>query len=1168
MLNFNADDLQDELLSLAAKIRDKGFLDEAAELENKYFQFKKAETHLYRAIDEDGEDLINRAHPDGDNPICDAQNGLGTVETLLSSQKKIHDVVKKKPTGKYAKEIKYLIEITAEVLGTPLTKKSQAKPAGQPLASEEELGDLEGKTVDQKNKLVAIKEQVEKLDTTGKKYIQKAVSAAGGTEEKKPEWFVFNPDNVLLNPTASYLDNITDGSVTLDKIKKYQQDAQKLYGEKREPGEEGTYEQVFAILSSLTGDPKSLFSFVSSIDSKLANTFLVGVSNVKGSLLGLKAADPNTNIDQARSEIVNKFGQENNSSIWELSVSYSESNGLESINGPKFNHNYTTTVNSEFLGALASTLHAKMEGIKASLVGPEKLTQAAEGAWGQVAANLEPLKALLQIKIRVGKLSTGVALMDAQDIFTGIIDFSKKNYPIISKTFQDLMLDPTAIKANVDSTIKVYQNLTSFLEENPIDPVLDIPVNSDQMKNVASMFRQIAIEWNQYAKEHKLNPDDLAIIKANFDESMGAYKALTNPKIGNSDPNDPQSIKMPFGAVRALLPPPTQTIAKTPGALEEYASKGLATARKYNGKNSAPNTTIDTAQQLGETAKQTGAYFKNKNLIKEGLGEPGAHHPPAQSGGGVHSPISSGNGLARYDAKSPDQEAVAKMQLALNYFGAKIANPENKSKFPSMSDYSTADGLKIIGTGPKSNPQLNMFDGKWGTNTNNALATAQKYLSGLKLNLTLGVRWDQGARTHAPDTVKAAEANAAALGKASSYLEGKSLSGAADDQLLDILGKPLDFSQTDMVQVNWHNAQNIKLFKTDLASFQSVFNFLVKNNLKQPESTSITIESESIEGFSFKTWNQVLTWFMNRARFLFEASKAAAEIEPGTQKSSLNTARAYYQAAARLREAFYKLVNLLEGQAGTKGKHTPDSIVDWTLLNKFIPPTGAASGGGRLSDMTRGDGSDLGPEGSGYSGKKKKRNIFDPDSTEDGGSDLEGHRSKKAPDFNQVSDNEPPIGDYINFNHPRWSEFDASQLSAPAVYLEDLHLPGKQMAKNLFGGKIDLRDASMKAVESLGKNPAGYNERDGVLVNTGNALVPATRFLSPEEIRQRTNQILQQAPVNRYKKFLLNLSASLHDVLRSWIDEHRIAPDESRNLQKWQNEWQRLIQKQLDDLSR
>ena len=48
MLNFNADDLQDDLLSLADKLRDKGFLDEAAELENKYFQRNLSEILFYK----------------------------------------------------------------------------------------------------------------------------------------------------------------------------------------------------------------------------------------------------------------------------------------------------------------------------------------------------------------------------------------------------------------------------------------------------------------------------------------------------------------------------------------------------------------------------------------------------------------------------------------------------------------------------------------------------------------------------------------------------------------------------------------------------------------------------------------------------------------------------------------------------------------------------------------------------------------------------------------------------------------------------------------------------------------------------------------------------------------------------------------------------------------
>jgi hypothetical protein len=59
-----------------------------------------ANTHLYRAHDEDGEDLINAAHPDGDVNMGDGEHG--DVETILSQHKKIVDVVEKMPAGKLA----------------------------------------------------------------------------------------------------------------------------------------------------------------------------------------------------------------------------------------------------------------------------------------------------------------------------------------------------------------------------------------------------------------------------------------------------------------------------------------------------------------------------------------------------------------------------------------------------------------------------------------------------------------------------------------------------------------------------------------------------------------------------------------------------------------------------------------------------------------------------------------------------------------------------------------------------------------------------------------------------------------------------------------------------------------------------------------------------------
>ena len=70
-------------------MRSKGLVKEAVALEDKIFIFKQAESHLYRAIDEDGEDVINFAHPDGDHTVSDAQNHNGDVETILSNQKKI-----------------------------------------------------------------------------------------------------------------------------------------------------------------------------------------------------------------------------------------------------------------------------------------------------------------------------------------------------------------------------------------------------------------------------------------------------------------------------------------------------------------------------------------------------------------------------------------------------------------------------------------------------------------------------------------------------------------------------------------------------------------------------------------------------------------------------------------------------------------------------------------------------------------------------------------------------------------------------------------------------------------------------------------------------------------------------------------------------------------------
>ena len=114
--------VDEKILSLCAKLRQEGFNKQADGLEAKFLTYKSATTHLYRTHDEDGEDLIHAAHPDGDNAICDAENGLGDVETIISEHKKIIDLVTKDPKGKLASQVNKL-EKRADVVIADIGKK-------------------------------------------------------------------------------------------------------------------------------------------------------------------------------------------------------------------------------------------------------------------------------------------------------------------------------------------------------------------------------------------------------------------------------------------------------------------------------------------------------------------------------------------------------------------------------------------------------------------------------------------------------------------------------------------------------------------------------------------------------------------------------------------------------------------------------------------------------------------------------------------------------------------------------------------------------------------------------------------------------------------------------------------------------------------------------------
>jgi hypothetical protein len=118
---------EENILKLCLKLQEKGFDKYATELERKFITYKQATTlHLYKVHKEDGDDLLDFAHPDGDAHIADAENGNGDVETKQNRHKKIVEIVNKAPTGKLA--TKSIVDAVKIALG-----QSVSKPSSDPL---------------------------------------------------------------------------------------------------------------------------------------------------------------------------------------------------------------------------------------------------------------------------------------------------------------------------------------------------------------------------------------------------------------------------------------------------------------------------------------------------------------------------------------------------------------------------------------------------------------------------------------------------------------------------------------------------------------------------------------------------------------------------------------------------------------------------------------------------------------------------------------------------------------------------------------------------------------------------------------------------------------------------------------------------------------------------
>lgn len=98
---FPTTNLTENILKLCEGLRHQGFNKYADELEDKFVVYKQAAAAtLYETSSEEGEDLVDRAHPKGSHHLENVDSDEAVIETILDQHLKDTKMVEKKPTGK------------------------------------------------------------------------------------------------------------------------------------------------------------------------------------------------------------------------------------------------------------------------------------------------------------------------------------------------------------------------------------------------------------------------------------------------------------------------------------------------------------------------------------------------------------------------------------------------------------------------------------------------------------------------------------------------------------------------------------------------------------------------------------------------------------------------------------------------------------------------------------------------------------------------------------------------------------------------------------------------------------------------------------------------------------------------------------------------------------
>lgn len=1047
-----------DLVKLADGLRSKGLTKQADGLEDKIYQLKQAETHLYKAFEEDGQDLLDFAHPDGSPTVSPAQNQMGQVETLDEAQRKVLEIINKKPTGKFSSEIRDLILITAEALDLSLIKSGQEKPnevdiLGDP-APTEELGEGEISEENAKVELALGHEKLQKREEINKEIDKKKqilIEALNVALAKLDANYTTNPAmllsgrgaNFFIEKTKTPVENLNILKQASNTFKDYTPEsiAENIFGNKKIPeflenfkkyetGTNITWDFGANILNS-DSDIKKAISEKAATDSRY--TF-----NPE-SIWKARYAPP-APLGLGITNIINPTGSFSNPVLDPAKV------------------NEISKIISEYLIQINKSTFSKdnFEIFQKAIKTDEKLVTLKD----LLTTSIDHVAGIPSVR-----LSSGAVFEKLKIIITDL----NKSYEFAQKVtvFQEAIPWFNPITLVMDNLIEArgkIESLKKFLAENPLQEnekgvITDRLTTKETISSIISTLMSIAS-----LLKDKTEPDVVNL----YNLTARTYSALKD------------AVGVPWSSVYGKIAKDFPD-ANTPEILLTQVQQGLEWAQSLKKKANLEFNKIVTAQNpFPSDMKKT---------------------PPT---GGNKSPTGP---TKSYDPKDSVQTAVAEMQLVLNNFGRLI------------SKTNPADGLQIIGTGPKNEATSKSFDGIWGPNTANSLEKANTYVGG---RLNESIKWIAANKNHVAGTEQIAKNNTAILNSAIIGMGGQS-SVTQTGEILDEISKNINWSDPtsgDPAGPGWGDSAKeflgvkksgtIPIYKNNLYSFSSLYRFVTANNLKQIETASV---DKSI-GFSYKTWHEILNWFVNRAKYNFS--------QAGQDENKLKLAQTYYYASKRLL----------------------DIINKFPQNEEFIAPTSKL-------DSLLGGNSNI--------EKYKKNKQYQEDKSQNFTSeDMDGTRAQIG-EGQSESDSSPyqtlPYdNNTINFNHQLWEQTGIrDKFGLPLLKLRIYDLKGapSQVANNLFGGSV-LSPRAREEAEAKRLSLKGIWREDVGLVDANGDQI--------FNDYQKNKLMFKYSPDNTYRLFLGELRKALYDVTRDFAEN--AAKESSDRLSEPYKTWNNTISNQ------